>query len=31
MHVIVVVGCWLVIGSLALGGIWSVLNGLFGR
>ncbi len=31
MDVIVVVGSWLVIGSLAVGGIWSVVNSLFGR
>jgi hypothetical protein len=31
MDVIVVAGSWLVIGALAVGGIWSVLNSLFGR
>lgn len=31
MDVIVVVASWLVIGALAVGGIWSVLNSLFGR
>lgn len=28
---VIVVGSWLVIGALAVGGIWSVLNSLFGR
>ncbi len=31
MDVIVIAGSWLVIGALAVGGIWSVLNSLFGR
>lgn len=31
MDVIIVVGSWLVIGVLAVGGIWSVLNSLLGR
>jgi hypothetical protein len=31
MDVIVVAGSWLVIVALAVGGIWSVLNSLFGR
>jgi hypothetical protein len=31
MDVIIVAGSWLVIGALAMGGIWSVLNSLFGR
>lgn len=31
MDVIIVAGSWLVIGALAMGGIWSVLNSLFRR
>ncbi len=31
MDTIIVVGCWIALGSLALGGIASVLNSLFGR
>lgn len=31
MDVIIVAGSWLVISASAVGGIWSVLNSLFGR
>lgn len=31
MGTLILVLCWLVIGVLAVGGIWSVLNSLLGR
>lgn len=31
MDTVIVACSWLVIGALAFGGIWSVLNSLFGR
>lgn len=31
MGTLILVMRWLVVGALAVGGIWSVLNSLFGR
>lgn len=31
MELLILIACWAAIGALALGGILSVLNGLFGR
>lgn len=31
MELLILIPCWVAVGALALGGIASVLNGLFGR
>lgn len=31
MEYLVLIPCWIALGTLAVGGAWSVLNGLFGR